>query len=69
MAGGGAFLSYEIYKDAARTTVWGNSGAGLVSYTAASKAATAITDYGRIPAGQDQPVAAYTDKVTGSINF
>lgn len=69
MAGGGAFLSYEIYKDAAHTTVWGNSGAGLVAYTAASKAPATLTDYGRIPAGQDQPVASYADKVTASINF
>ena len=69
MAGGGAFLSYEIYKDAAHTTVWGNSGAALVAYTAASKAPATLTDYGRIPAGQDQPVAAYADKVTASVNF
>ena len=69
MAGGGAFLSYEIFKDAAHATVWGNSGAGLVAYTAASKAAVAITDFGRIPAGQDQPVAAYADKITATINF
>lgn len=69
MAGGGAFLSYEIFKDAARTTVWGNAGAGLVNYTAASKAATVLSDFGRIPAGQDQPVASYADKITATINF
>ncbi len=69
MSGGGAFLSYEIYKDAAHTTVWTNAGAGMVSYTAASKAATAIIDYGLIPAGEDQPVAAYSDKITATINF
>jgi spore coat protein U-like protein len=69
MSGGGAFLSYEIYKDAAHTTVWTNAGAGMVTYTALSKAATAITDFGLIPAGEDQPVAAYADKITATINF
>jgi spore coat protein U-like protein len=69
MAGGGAFLSYEIYKDAAHTTVWGNAGAGLVAYTAASKAPATLIDYGRIPANQDQPVAGYADKITATINF
>ena len=49
--------------------MWGNSGAGLVAYAAASKAPATLTDYGRIPAGQDQPVASYADKVTASINF
>jgi spore coat protein U-like protein len=69
MSGGGSFLSYEVYKDSGHTTVWTNAGAGMASYTAVSKAATAITDYGRIPAGQDQPVAAYADKITATVNF
>src|SRR5262245_838396 len=29
--GGGNFLTYELYQDSGHTTVWGNSGAGLLS--------------------------------------
>ena len=70
-SGGGSpsFLSYDIFKDAGHTTVWGNAGAGLVSYTAASKAPVALTDYGRILAGEDQPVGSYSDTVTATITF
>lgn|ERR1700730_12032196 len=70
-SGGGSpsYLSYEIFKDAAHTTVWGNAGAGLVNYTAASKASVTLTDYGRILAGEDQPVGAYSDTVTATITF
>jgi spore coat protein U-like protein len=70
-SGGGSptYLSYEIYKDAGHATVWGNAGAGLVSYTAASKASVALNDYGRIPAAQDQNVGAYSDTVTATITF
>jgi len=49
--------------------VWGNAGVGLVSYTAASKASVALNDYGRILAGEDQPVGAYSDTVTATITF
>lgn len=70
-SGGGTptYLSYEIYQDAGHLSVWGNSGAGLENYTAASKAATALIDYGQIPAGEDLPVAAYSDTVTATITF
>jgi spore coat protein U-like protein len=70
-SGGGSpsYLSYEIFKDSGHTTVWGNAGAGLVSYTAASKASVALNDYGRILAGEDQPVGAYSDTVTATITF
>jgi len=70
-SGGGSptYLSYEIFKDAGHTTVWGNAGAALVNYTAASKASVALTDYGRILAGEDQPVGAYSDTVTATITF
>lgn len=70
-SGGGSpsYLSYEIYSNAAMTKVWGNSGAGLVTYTSTSKVPTALSDYGQIPAGQDQPVASYSDTVTATVNF
>jgi spore coat protein U-like protein len=66
-----SYLSYEIYQDSPGGTVWSNSGAGLYTPASApSKAPRSYTVYGRIPAGQDVPVAAsYSDTVTATVNF
>ncbi len=70
-AGTPSSLSYEVYQDSPGGTVWGNSGGGLVTPPAApSKAPRTYTVYGRIPAGQDVPVAAsYSDTVVATVNF
>jgi spore coat protein U-like protein len=68
--GAGSFLTYELYQDAARTTVWGNSGAGLVTPAAApSKAARNFTVYGRVPSNQDVPAGTFNDTVVATVNF
>ena len=70
MASGTNYLSYEIYQETGRTTVWGTSGAGLLTPAAApDKSARAFTTYGRIPAGQDVPSGSYSDTVTATVNF
>src|SRR5205809_7330105 len=48
MSSGTDFLNYSLYKDAARTQVWGTGmrGGTTLTYNAASKASTAVTDYG-----------------------
>jgi spore coat protein U-like protein len=67
------FMNYALYKDAARTLVWG-TGPGLVggttaAYTAASVAPTAITVYGTVPMAQNVSVGAYSDTVVATINY
>ena len=72
MSSGGAtpsYLSYEIYQNAGMSTIWGNSGGGLYSYTSLGKAPAAIPDYGQIPAGEDVPIAAYSDTITATVTF
>jgi spore coat protein U-like protein len=70
MAAGANYLSYEIYQEAAHSTVWGNSGAGLYTPAAApSSAARVFTTYGRIPAGQDVPSGSYSDTVLATVTF
>ncbi len=69
MASGTERLTYEIYSDAPRSTVWGNTLATGVSYTAASKAAANLTVYGRVAPGQDVAVGSYTDTVVATVNF
>lgn len=65
LAAGSSFLTYELYQDASRSTVWGSSGAALYnSGTAPSKDARTFQVHGRLSAGQDVPAGAYTDTVT-----
>jgi spore coat protein U-like protein len=68
--GSSNYLTYEMYQDSARSTVWGTSGAGLLTPPAApSKAARNFTVYGRIPSNQDVPAGSYADTVTATVNF
>ncbi len=70
--GGGtpSFLSYELFQDAARTTVWGNVAGAWVGYTAPNSAAQTMTVYGRIAALQDVPsTTTYNDTVTITVTF
>ncbi len=70
MAGGTDFLTYELYSDSGRTTVWGSGAvAGLTIPVAPSKAARPYTVYGRVAAGQDIGAASYADTVVATINF
>ena len=67
--GSGNFLSYELFSDSGRSSVW-NSGAGALSLTAApSRAARDFTVYGRIAGNQDVPAGTYGDTVVATVNF
>jgi spore coat protein U-like protein len=68
--GGTNFLTYELYQDSGRTTVWGNAGAGLYNPGAApSKTARNFTVYGRVVSNQDVPAGSYNDTVVATVNF
>jgi spore coat protein U-like protein len=70
MSGGTDFLSYELYQNSSRSTVWGSGvAAGETVVTAPSKAARTFTVYGRVPAGQDVAAGPYNDTVVATINF
>ena len=67
--GGSNYLTYELYQDSGRSTVW-NTGAGLLNTGAApSKAARDFTVYGRITGNQDVPAGSYSDTVVATVNF
>lgn len=68
-------LTYQLYLDAARTSVWGDgsgtnssvkqgTGNGLLLASPQQ-----LTVYGRVQAGQDVPPATYTDTVTATITY
>ncbi len=71
MSSGTDFLDYALYKDAARTQVWGTGLAGgtTMAYTSASKASTAVPVYGTVPQNQNVTVGAYSDVVLATINY
>ena len=70
MSGGTDFLTYELYQNTGRTTVWGSgAAAGQPIAAAPSKAARTFTVYGRVPAGQDVAAGSYNDTVVATINF
>jgi spore coat protein U-like protein len=63
-------MRYDLYQDAARTTVWADIGtAGAQAYNSTTKNPTTLNIYGRIPSGQDAVTGAYTDTVTATIQF
>ena len=69
-------LGYNLYKDSARTRVWGdgNGGSNLVSGTT-SKIGVGVagtaqqTIYGKIPAQQNAAVGAYSDGIVVTVTF
>jgi spore coat protein U-like protein len=65
-------LNYNLYMNAARTTIWGNGTGGTSIYTRANppnNSNVSLTVYGRIPALQDVSAGNYTDTVSAVINF
>ena len=65
-------LSYNLYLDAARVAVWGDGTGGSSHYGPVVPplvSPVTVTVYGRIPAGQNVSVGAYTDTITATINF
>jgi len=64
----GNLLSYNLYLDPTRLTIWGDGSAatGTVSGTAMTGS---YTVYGRIPARQNAVVGIYADIVTVTVAF
>jgi spore coat protein U-like protein len=62
-------LGYQLYSDALRTTVWGNTASDDVAGVGAGLLPFPHTVYGRIPAGQDVEPGSYVDTITVSVDF
>lgn len=68
---GSEFLSYQIYSDAARAVVWGNTattGKNIAGPTVGGQDITHVT-YGRVPAGQQVGSGNYADTVGVTVTF
>jgi len=72
MLKGSDALNYNLYRDATRTSIWGDGTGGTTAYSNASvsnNTAVTVTIYGRIPAQQDIRAGSYGDTITATINF
>src|SRR5262245_2982629 len=66
----GSFLSYETYRDSARTQRWGDGeGERLDGGVAPSHAPRQFIVYGRVTGGQDVPEGACQDTVLVTVLF
>jgi spore coat protein U-like protein len=70
LSSGTDFLTYELYSDASRSTVWGTGAADDFAPGAApSKVARNFPVYGRVAANQDVVAGVYSDTVVATVNF
>jgi spore coat protein U-like protein len=69
MTSGGNTIDYSLYRDAARTQVWGTTiGTDTVSATG-NGAAQTHTVYGRVPPQGTPAPATYTDTITVTVTY
>ncbi|WP_395673878.1 spore coat U domain-containing protein [Inquilinus sp.] len=71
MKNGTEFVSYQLYQDSARTTVWGNTtGAGGNVVTKTADGTVQSTQvFGRVPPQTTPTAAVYTDTVTITVTY
>lgn len=69
MVNAGTLLNYNLYTDAARTTVWGDGTGGTVTVSGSGNGTSLHFVYGRIPPGQDARAGLNTDTVVVTVNF
>jgi spore coat protein U domain-containing protein, fimbrial subunit CupE1/2/3/6 len=70
MTSGAETLAYNVYLDAARTTIWGDGTGGTSSYSANTiLLPVTVTVYGRVPASQNVAAGSYGDTLVATIIF
>ncbi len=66
---GGATIGYTLYRDAARTQLWGTTtGADTFAGTGAG-VAQSVTVYGRVPAQATPAPGVYADTVNVTVTY
>jgi spore coat protein U-like protein len=78
MASGPARLNYNLFLDAARTSIWGDGLSGTSIATGLLRVgpgagngtrSTQLPMYGRVPAQQAVPMGAYSDTIVVTLTF
>jgi spore coat protein U-like protein len=62
------YVTYQIYRNAARTQVWGSTAGNVVTGTTPVNGDVDLIAYGQVPGGIIWP-AAYVDVVTVTVTF
>ncbi|AKC87505.1 Csu type fimbrial protein [Pseudoxanthomonas suwonensis] len=65
---GGNYLTYQLYRNAGRTQIWGNTNSNDVSDTG-NNAIQSFTVYGRVPAQAAGSAGAYADTITVTLTY
>jgi spore coat protein U-like protein len=69
LTGGGSTITYSLYSNSGRTSVWGTTiGSDTVASTGTG-ATQSFTVYGRIPAQTTPAPATYTDTITVTVTY
>jgi spore coat protein U-like protein len=62
-------LNYNLYRDSARTQIWGDGTGGSSIQSNNNVRTRTYTTYGRAPAAQDASVGAYSDTIIVTVIF
>ena len=64
------YLTYELYSDAGRTTVWSDAGAGSIHPARRPRRLRGISRSTVVsPSNQDVAAGSYSDTVVATVNF
>ncbi|MBP7571220.1 MAG: spore coat protein U domain-containing protein [Acidobacteria bacterium] len=72
LVNGSERLAYNLFMDAAATSIWGDDTEGTSSYfihNPRNNVWLTLTIYARVPPGQDVAAGSYSDTITVDINF
>lgn len=61
-------IGYQLYRNSARTLIWGNTSGNLVTGTGTGSAQS-VPVYGAVPAQGPKPPGVYQDTITATITF
>ena len=62
-------VNYNLFRDAARTQIWGDGTAGTFTVTGNNVRNTTLTIFGRVPALQDATIGNYSDTIVATVIF
>jgi spore coat protein U-like protein len=62
-------LNYNLFRNAARTQIWGDGTGGTSVFNGNNIRNRTLTIYGRVPALQDAAVGSYTDTIVATVIF
>jgi len=69
MTDGTDFVGYQLYQEAARTNVWGDTIGTNTVASSGTGSAQQFTVYGRVPPQTTPPAGTYNDSVTVTVTY